>query len=91
MQDSLKRRSDKEKREIIRRYQALRAAINRGDLDVMDRYRAFRQIYRGPLERFIETFATVSDRRTWVGQLQFYLRDEIEPGVWIADSKEHLT
>lgn len=90
MQDPLKPRSDTEKREIVRRYEALRSAIDRGDPDVMDRYRAFREIYRGARESFIETFATVSDQKKWVGHLHFYLRDEIELSVWIEDAKEHL-
>jgi hypothetical protein len=68
-----------EKREIIRLFRELHAAIIHSRPDVDAKFKA----YRGDLHAYLGEFDGTPDKARWVAQLGVYLLDEIdEPTFW---------
>ena len=75
--------TEDEKREIVRRFRELHAAIIHSQPDLNAKFKSFQTIYRGSIRPFVDDFPNARDKAVWVGQLGAYLMDEIgEPSFW---------
>ena len=75
--------TDDEKREIVRRFRELHAAIIHNRPDVDEKFKAFRAAYKGPLFPYLADFEKARSKTQWVAQLGVYLLDEIgESTFW---------
>ena len=75
-----------EQRAIADRFTALQSAIERGRPDVVRKYEALCEVYRGRARRFLHSFATARDKRRWAWQMEQYLFAEIEPQFWPTEN-----
>ena len=74
-----------QKREVAARFVELKRAIESNDPQVHERYAAFRAIYEGPSASYVNSFDRAHDKSIWVGQLELYLSEQIEPQFWNPD------
>lgn len=75
--------TDDEKREVVRRFRELHAAIIHNRPDVDEKFKAFQAAYRGNLQPYISGFSKAPSKTQWVARLGVYLLDEIDgPTFW---------
>jgi hypothetical protein len=74
--------SEAEKREIVRLFRKLHAAIIHSRPDVDVKFKAFETAYRGNLHSYISQFGKALSKTQWVGQLGIYLLDEIDEATF---------
>jgi hypothetical protein len=83
--------TDSEKRRAAARFVELKKAIADDAPDVQAKYEAFRSEYQGSSRAYVDSFPQALDRRVWVGQLDLYLSEEIEPQFWNPDALASAT
>ncbi len=74
-----------QKREVTARFVELKRAIDTNDPQQAERYVAFRSVYDGPSTSYVNAFEKAHDKSIWVGQLELYLSEQIEPEFWNPD------
>ena len=74
-----------QKREFTARFVELKRAIDTNDPQQAERYLAFRSVYDGPSTSYVNAFEKAHDKSIWVGQLELYLSEQIEPEFWNPD------
>jgi hypothetical protein len=74
-----------DKRNVAALFLELKSAIHRGDPNIAEKYAAFRAVYDGGSRRYVDSFEKAHDKSLWVGQLELYLSEEIEPQFWNPD------
>jgi hypothetical protein len=71
-----------DKRKLAALFLELKSAIQGSDPNVSAKYAAFRDAYAGDSRQYVDSFEKAHDKQLWVGQLEIYLSDEIEPQFW---------
>jgi hypothetical protein len=71
-----------DKRGIAALFLELKSAIQASDPNTTAKYDAFRAAYAGPSRQFVDSFEKSHDKMLWVGQLEIFLSEEIEPQFW---------
>ena len=80
-----------EKREIVRRFRELHAAIIHSRPDVDEKFNVFRAAYKGPLFPYIADFEKAPSKTHWVAQLGVFLLGEIdEPMFWSVPRRTEI-
>ena len=75
---------ENEKRNIVEVYKVLVHAIRKDAASAATKsaFEAFQWTYRGNSRAFVDMFPEPNQRANWVGQLDIYLHDQIEPDFW---------
>jgi hypothetical protein len=71
-----------DKRKVAATFVQLKTAIQTGDPNIAAKYAAFRESYAGDSRAYVDSFEKAQDKLLWVGQLEVYLSEEIEPQFW---------
>jgi hypothetical protein len=76
--------SETDKRSIVQAYRVLVNAIRKdaGSATTKAAFEAFQWTYTGHSRSFVDMFPEPKQRARWVGQLDTYLHDQIEPHFW---------
>ena len=76
--------NENEKRGIVEAYKALGNAIREDAASAATKaaFEAFQWTYLGDSRAHVDMFPEPDQRANWVGQLDIYLHDEIEPDFW---------
>jgi hypothetical protein len=76
--------NENEKRGIVEAYKALVKAIRRDAASATTKtaFEAFQWTYRGDSRTYVDLFPEPARRANWIGQLDIYLHDQIEPRFW---------
>ena len=71
-----------DKRGIAALVLELKSAIQTSDPSTTAKYEALRAAYTGRSRQFVDSFEKSHDKLLWVGQLEIFLSEEIEPQFW---------
>jgi hypothetical protein len=76
--------NENEKRGIVKAYRVLVNAIRKdpGSFTTKAAFEAFQWTYLGNSRSYVDMFPEPNQRANWVGQLDIYLHDQIEPRFW---------
>jgi hypothetical protein len=76
--------NENEKRDIVEAYKALVSAIRKDAASATTNaaFEAFQWSYLGKSRAYVDMFPKPDQRANWVGQLDIYLHDQIEPNFW---------
>jgi hypothetical protein len=76
--------NEDENRGIVEAYKALVNAIRKdaASATTTAAFEAFQWTYRGNSRAYVDMFPEPDQRTKWVGQLDIYLHDQIEPHFW---------
>ncbi len=76
--------NENEKCGIVEAYKTLVNAIRRDAASAATKaaFEAFQWTYLGKSRAYVDMFPEPNQRANWVGQLDIYLHDQIEPRFW---------